>query len=109
MNIFGLICIFIFSVLWTFITKKYLPKDIIEGTNKKIDERQTKIILEAFSYTLVWTVYALILAIILKLFGIGHPEKRIFPEYPEVSYLIIIIIMLLFSFVYTKYKYSAKG
>ncbi|MGK0554356.1 hypothetical protein [Macrococcus capreoli] len=109
MKIIGLICVFVFASLWGIGIKMLLPKDMIEGNNSKIDERTSKILLEVFSNTLVWVVYALLMSIILKIFNLGNPERAIIPNYPEVSYLLIIIVIFIMSLLYTKNKYSAKG
>lgn len=109
MKVLGFICIFLFAGLWGFVIKKVLPKDMIEGNNNKIDERSSRILLEVFSNTLVWVVYALLISIILKLFKLGNPDKAILPEFPEVSYLLIIIVIFFMNLLYTKNKYSAKG
>lgn len=109
MKILGLIAVAIFIFIWTYVIKKYLPKEMSEGDNKKFDERESEILLEVFSNTLIWIVYALLLGIILKMFNLAHPEKMILPNYPEVGYLIFIIIIFLMNLLYTKNKYSAKG
>ncbi|WP_414052483.1 hypothetical protein [Macrococcus animalis] len=109
MKLIGLVCILIFAGLWGFGIKKILPNDMIDGNNNKIDERTSKILLEVFSNTLVWVVYALLLNIILKLFKLGNPEKTMFPDYPEVFYLVLILVIFLMNLLYTKSKYSAKG
>ncbi|ULG72219.1 hypothetical protein [Macrococcus brunensis] len=109
MKILSFIIIFIFAAGWGYFTKIFLPKDINDGISKKYDERQTKILLEVFSNTLVWLIYAFLLSILLKLVGISNIEKMWFFHYPEIFYIILAIVLFLFNLIYTKKKYSAEG
>ncbi|MEK4758612.1 hypothetical protein CW676_11775 [Macrococcoides caseolyticum] len=109
MNIIGLIIVTIFVFIWTFITKKFLPNELVEGNNKKFDERETKILLEVFSNTFVWLVYAMLLSLILKLSGLSNFDKAWFPNMPEIYYIILTICIFTFNYFYIKTKYTVKG
>lgn len=105
---FGYLLVFLFACIWGFVTKIYLPKEINDSTNKNFDERQSKILLEVFSNTLVWTVYALILAILLRLTGLSDNRKLWFSDYPEVGYILIIIVLFVINLFYIRNKYSFR-
>ncbi|MHA6726365.1 hypothetical protein D6861_010435 [Macrococcoides caseolyticum] len=109
MNIIGLAIVTIFIFIWTFITKKFLPNEMTDGNNKKYDERETKILLEVFSNTFVWLVYAMLLSLILKLAGLSDFDKAWFPKMPEIYYIIISIFIFTFNYFYIKTKYTVKG
>ncbi|GGB03591.1 hypothetical protein ERX37_01285 [Macrococcus hajekii] len=109
MKTLGFISIIIFTGAWGFLTKKFLPNDMIDGNNNKFDERETKILLEVASNTLVWIVYALLFSILSKLVGLSNLDKMRFPHYPEIYFIILIGILFLFNLFYVRNKYSVKG
>lgn len=82
---------------------------MIEGTSKKYDERETKILLEVFSNTFIWIVYAMLLSLILKLTGLADLNRGWFPELQEIFYIILSILIFTFNYFYIKTKYTVKG
>lgn len=95
MKIILLLVVFlVFGVLWNIIINKYLPTILTDVKNKKYDERQSQMVVEIFAKTLLWTVFSLIVAILLKVCDFTDSQKnvftRFFSNYPELHYLILI-------------------
>ena len=109
MKFLSLLCIFLFAGLWGFCIKKLLPNEIADGNNNKFDERESRILLEVFSNTLVWVVYALLFSLLIKITGLADFNKMLFVNYQEIGYLIIILALFLTNYFYIKRKYTVKG
>lgn len=101
----------VFGVLWNIIINKYLPTILTDVKNKKYDERQSQMVVEIFAKTLLWTVFSLIVAVLLKVCDFTDSQKnvftRFFSNYPELHYLILISGFLIIFYYHTKKKYSA--
>ena len=99
-----------FGAVWNMFINKYLPTILTNVKNKKYDERQSQMVVEIFAKTLLWTVYSLILVILLKLFDFTDSHKNVFTKffsnYPELHYLILISGLLVIFYYNTKKKYS---
>ena len=112
MKIILLLVVFlVFGVLWNIIINKYLPTILTDVKNKKYDERQSQMVVEIFAKTLLWTVFSLIVAILLKVCDFTDSQKnvftRFFSNYPELHYLILRSGFLIIFYYHTKKKYSS--
>lgn len=100
-----------FGFIWNTIINWFLPTILSDVRNKKYDERQSKMFVEVFAKTLVWTIFSLICVILFKFMGVTNEHKNVFTlffsNYPEIHYLIIIGGLLVIFYFHTKKKYSA--
>ena len=105
------ISVLIFGIIWTIITNKYLPSETLDTKNTDrtgYDERQRTMFLEIFSKTFVGLVYTFFIGMILKIFALyqGHHTVYPFNQFPELAYILIVVLLLVMNYFIVKKKYT---
>ncbi|OEK72233.1 hypothetical protein AST00_01155 [Staphylococcus equorum] len=102
------IAILIFSSIWTVITGKYLPSEVVDNNknNSRYNKRQKKIFIEILARTCVWLVYILVLILIFRLFGFWDTKGNLFMNYPEIIFLAATFILIVVNYLGVRKKYS---
>ncbi|PNZ77860.1 hypothetical protein CD111_03615 [Mammaliicoccus stepanovicii] len=105
------IAIILFSIIWTISTNKFLPREVIDNnqSHNQYDERQSKIIIEVLARSFVWMVQACLLFLVFRIFGFWDMKNSLINSYPEVIFLTIALIQLIFNYFSVSKKYSVKG
>lgn len=111
MNILGIIIIFIFGILWTYIINNVLPSNITDIKNRKserYDEQQKMMFAEIFARSLVWLIYFVLTGLIMRLLNMTDNSKNLFLKFPELTILIATLVLLVVNYFIVKRKYAAK-
>ena len=112
MNLIPFIIILIFSCLWTAITNKYLPSETLDtkGHQDRYDERQRKMFIEILAKSFIWIIYCMLFSLLLRFTGLTPTLKNTwFSQYPEVFFIIAVILLVAFNYYTTNKKYTSKG
>lgn len=112
MNWIPFIVILIFSILWTFITNKFLPSETLDKKSQqdRYDERQRKIFIEVLAKSFIWIIYSMLFLSLLKFTRLFKTvEESWFSQYPEIFFIIIGLFLMVFNYFTTNKKYTSKG
>lgn len=99
----------IFGVVWTMVTKRYLPSEVVDNENDKYDERQRKMFTEVLARNSVWFVYVLFVNLIFRYLGYWDTENTLLSNYPEWVYLVIIVLLTVMNYFSVRKKYTSSG
>ena len=112
MKLIPFIVILIFSCLWTAITNKFLPSETLDKKSQQdiYDERQRKMFIEILAKSFIWIIYCMLFSLLLKFTGLTpNIEKSWFSQYPEVFFIIVALILVIYNYFSTNKKYTSKG
>ncbi|HHD0846094.1 hypothetical protein [Staphylococcus capitis] len=118
MNIFlYIIVLIVFSLIWIVGSAFLLPIGLVgtpsgnKQSDKRYDERQTKMLLEVCARSFLLLMYLFVLNSILRIFNLFNigGEDNFLTRNPDLMYLIVAIAFLVFHYFYVKANYSSRG
>ncbi|MEZ7619436.1 hypothetical protein [Staphylococcus epidermidis] len=113
--LFYFLTVVIFTIFWSIIMVRLVPIKLYGIPAKKVkkelyyDERQTTIITEIIARTFMMTFFGIVLNLILRIFNLDYYEIQLFDDYPELMYIIIAVIFIIFNYFLVNKKYTSKG
>ncbi|MBZ8174538.1 hypothetical protein [Staphylococcus delphini] len=112
MKLIPFIIILVFSCLWTVVTRKYLPAETLDmkDNQNRYDERQSKIFIEILAKSFIWIIYCMLFTLLLRVIGLSpHIENSWFSQYPEIFFVLVALVIVVFNYFTTNKKYTSKS
>lgn len=109
------LALLIFTIVWSAAMARFIPLSIVGIPAKKVkkelyyDERQTTMITEVIARTFIMISFVVLLNLILKVFKLNISHSVFFDKYPEIMYIILAIIFIIFNYLLVNRKYTSKG
>lgn len=111
MKVTSIIIIFLFSVLWTWLTHNLLPSNIsnINGRkSKRYDEREKIVFAEVLAKSFVGIIYFVLFALLLRIVGVTDDSRNLLLKFPEASIIVVALLFLVTNYFFVKRKYTVK-